>query len=598
MNASPIVRVLERTHSQVKHAAARLTEYLGTLKKVPPGAEVEVTVQKRAVPKVGDEGYAVRLSGHNKITVSANTDAGAANGIYGLMMASRTRQLTNPFAEKWDLMEAPRWSQRRMAVASYLIGLTKMTPDTWTFGDWKQYIDFVRQFNLNYLSIMTPYMYHPDVPETHHNRWRFDVYKQAIAYAHEQGMKVSLMNCYNQAPAAVFWAHPEWRAEGLRGYFGQFLCWSKAKNEIMKYQKAIIDYLDGLDGFELIVAEPTGWCLCEQCSSDMAAVFVDAMKEIRKVFREKNPDGEIIFWNWFLGFVAGWQGVLPIPPVALPNIAEIQPKVFREMPDDVLFLDLSRNQMRNMAAWPGVADRPSQIESLKVAAEQYGRPTINLMFMMDIENGMVDRLSIFPRPFLDAIIAEFEYTKTLPVMGVSGYRLAPPGRFLCDFFYMRKSWNPDLTREQLLDEAGGFLTMNSEHKRRIVDAIEKIEQYWHKRERDDLLAARDACRDVAENCVSSDLKRIRDGLTILAMVDDYARAVREVEDAHKTGRDATSLTQARDERFQAVFEAMKHYPIYQGFTSDGFWESRAKELLLRPRMRMWADYINKRAYNY
>jgi len=598
MSALSFVRVPQRAHSQVKHAAARLREYLTSLGKVPDRAIVEVKIRKRSVPQAGDEGYAIRSSARNKITIAANTDAGAANGMYGLMMASRTRQMKNPFAETWDLMETPRWSQRRMAVASFLIGLTKMTPDMWTFEDWKQYIDFVRQFNINYLSILSPYMYHPDMPETYQNQWRFDVFRQVIAYAHEHGMKVSLMNCYNQAPARAFWEHPEWRAVGLRAYFGQFLCWSKAKREIMKYQKAIIDYLDGLDGFELIVAEPTGWCLCDQCSSDMGAVFVDAVKEVRRAFRRKNPDGQIIFWNWFLGFIAGWQGVLPIPPGPVKDIARIQPKVFREMPDDVIFLDLSMNQMRNMAAWPGVADRPGQIESLKVAAEGYGRPTINLMFMMDVENGMVDRLSIFPRPFLDAIIDEFEYTKALPVMGVSGYRLAPPGRFLCDFFYMRKSWNPDLTREQLVDEAAAFLTSNAKQKRTIAGAIENIERYWHKRRRKDLIAARDAFQEVGARCASSELRRIRDGLTILAMVDDYARAVKKVDDACKTVKGMGRLTGAREKRFQAVFEAMKQYPIYQGFTSEGFWESRAKEFLLRPNMRMWADYINMREYYY
>ena len=581
-----VVRLPERVHSQVKHAASRLEQYLGTLPEIPAEAAVVVRAGEDSVPEAGDEGYTIRSSSPETIEISANTDTGAANGIYSLMMAVRTRQLANPFAESWNMTEAPRWTQRRVAVASYLMGLTKMTPDTWTFADWKDYIDFIRQFNVNYVSIMNLHLYHPDVGESYRNKWRFDVYKRVIEYAHEQGMKVSLMSCYNQVPASVFWQHPEWRTDAVPGYFGHALCWSKAKDEIMKYHRYLIEYLDGLDAVELMVTEFLGWCMCGQCSSDVAAVYVDAVKEFGNALRQKNPDGEVVFWNWLLGYLPGLGGLFP-------NVGDAQTKVLRDMPRDVVFLDLSKNQMRRALRWP--VDKPGQIEIHQVAPEQ-GRRTINFMFFMDREFGMVDNLSIFPRPFLDLTVDEYEYTKSLPVTGVSSYRLAPPGRFLSDFFFMRKSWNPDLTREQLVDEAAAFLTSNSEDRRRIAAAIEKIEQYWHKRDRDDLLSARDAFVEVGKNGGSTHFARIRDALVILAMVDDYARTVKEIEDARKAKKDSTKLERNRDAQLFAVYAAMKEYPIYQGFTSDGFWEPRAALLLLRPRMDMWANYINNKGY--
>lgn len=585
------VHVPDKVHSQVKHAAARLQEQLNTLAEVPADARVVVTIAKGSVPECGEEGFAIRSSSAMEIQIRANSDAGAANGIYRLLMTIRTRQMTNPFGEKWDLTESPQWAQRRVAVTSYTFDLTKITPDTWTFADWKQHIDFIREFNINYLSIMNLHLYHPDLPETYGNKWRFDVYKQVIAYAHELGMKVSVMSCYNQVPAAVFWQRPEWRTTAIPGYFGQALCWSKAKDEIMKYQRYAIDYLDGLDGIELMVTEPLGWCMCEQCSSDPAAVYVDAVKEFGKALRKNNPNGNVVFWNWLLGYLPGLAGIYP--PAPLKNASDIEPKVLRDMPDDTIFLDLSRNQMRKALRWQ--ADLPGQIEVLKVAADQ-GFRTINFMFFMDREFGMVDRLSIFPRPFLDFTVDEFEYTKTLPVTGVSSYRLAPPGRFLSDFFFMRKSWNPDLTRDQLVDEAAAYLTSNSDGKKKIGAAIGKIELYWHKRDRSDLIAARDSFNNVASDGATLELARVRDGLVMLAMIDDYARAVKEIENARKARKETAELERARDAKLLAVYQTMKQYPLYQGFTSDGFWEPRAVVLLLRPHLDVWADYINNKGY--
>jgi len=590
--AAAVVRVEANVHSQVKTAASRLEEYLSTLSKLPPEARVVVAIAKGSVPEAGDEGYAIRSASDTTIQVAANTAAGAANGIYGMMMAARTRQLPNPFAEKWNVTESPRWQDRRVAVASYVMGMTRLTPDMWTFPDWKEYIDFIRQFNINRLTIMGLHMYHPDVPETYQNQWRLDNYKRVIAYAHEQGMKVNLLTCYNQAPAALYWLHPEWRTAPIPGYFGQALCWSKAKDVILKYLSYSIDYLEGLDGVEVMVTEPLGWCLCDGCRPDIAAVWIDAVKELRTVLRKNNPDGEIVFWNWLLGYLPALKGVYP-PTTKVENLGELQRTVLHEMPRDVMFIDLSRNQLR--ISHGEKVDAPELIEILEAGPKQ-GYRTINYMFFMDREFGMLDRASIFPKPFLDMTVDEFEYTKSMPVSGVCSYRLAPPGRFLSDFFFMRKAWNPDLTREQLLDEAAGYLTPNAEHKRKIAGAIEKIERYWHDRKRDDLLAARDTFESVAQTAAGKDLLRIRDGLVILAMVDDYARTAKEFEDVQKQSPELMALLQRREEKLIGVYLALKQYPLYQGLTTEGFWEPRSVTMLVRPNMDMWANYINYKKY--
>lgn len=589
-----VVETPRDVHSQVRHAALRLKEYLARRCEGGDGKLV-VRIRKGSVTDGGEEEYCIRSTGQRRIEIQANTDAGAANGLYALMMALRTRQVADPFAETWDLAETPRWAQRRVALGVFHMNLSRMTPDTWSVPEWKAHIDFLRQFSINYLSLMNLHMYHPDVPESLPNKWRLDVYKEVIAYAHEQGMKVSLMACYNQVPPAVFWARPEWRTQAVPGYFGHTLCWSKAKAEIIRYQKFMIDYLDGLDGIEIMVTEFLGWCACDQCVADHGAVFIDAVKTYREIFRAKNPGGEVAFWNWLLGYMPGLQPVFGalMPPKLFAEAAKIQPKVLAELPGDVIFLDLSRHQLRAALRWP--ADQPGQIEILDLAPEQERR-AVDFMFYMDREFGMLDAAGVFPKPFLDLTVSEYDYIKDMSLAGVSSYRLAPPARFLSDFFYLRKSWNPGLTRDQLLDEAAGYLTRNSEDRRSVSGAIERIEQYWHKRERNDLLAAREALKKATEAAPCPELVRLCEGIEILTLVDDYARTIKDIEDAQDAEKDTGTLRQVREAKLLACFLAMKQSPQFQGFTSDGFWEPRAVKLILEPHMDLWARYINHRGY--
>ena len=579
--------------SPLKDAADRLSAYLGSALDAPAAGRVLATFRPGAAPNAGEQGYGIRSVSPEMIEIAANTEQGAANGLYGLIMAARTQGDANPFRRKWDLLETPRWPIRRVSVAAFHMGLSRMTPDTWTFGEWKAYIDFLRQFNINYLSIMNLHLYHPEVPESLPNKWRFDVYREVIAYAHTQGMKVSLMTCFNQTPPAVFWAHPEWRTRALPGYFGHALCWSKAKEAILKYQRWMLEYLEGLDGLELMVTELLDWCACEKCLADPAGVVIDAVREYRQAFRAINPDGDVILWNWMLGCLPGLKSVFGqfMPEQLFSQVPLMQPRVLNEIPEDVLLLDLSLNQVRKSLRWP--LDDPQVIEIHEVGPKR-GRRTINFMFFMDREFGILDTAAVFPKPFLDLTMDEFEYTKQLPVEGISSYRLAPPGRFLSDFFFLRKSWKPDLTREALVAEAAGYLAPHAD-RGRVAGAIEQIERYWHKRERTDLLEACATLKEAAAQArsPSSELTHLCEGLEILALVDDYARTVREMEDA---APGAQGIGAAREAKLLACYAAMKQYSQFQGFTSDGFWEPRAVRLLLQPHMDLWAAYINHRHY--
>ena len=581
-------------HTQVGHSVSRLTAAMRTWRDVPPEAFVEVAVSPDGWETLGDEGYRIRSASGTEIRVEANTDAGAANGVYGFLMEVRHQQSAAPFSRTWDITEIPFWSDRRVSVASYAMGMSKMTPETWTFEDWKEYIDFVRSLNMNRLSILGAFPYHPDVSESYKGRWRMEAQARAIRHAHEQGMKVNLMTAYNHVPTQIFWDHPELRTDPVRGYFGLALCWSKANDLIMKFHRQTFEMLEGLDGIEVMVTEPLGWCLCDRCRPDTVAIWLDAVREMGAALRELNPNAELVFWNWLSGFLSALRGIYP-PTDTIDNLDRIQGQLLDGMPEGTVFTDLSVNQMETDVEFGPRLSHHDSIEILEEAPRR-GFEARNFLFFMDKEFGMLDRLSLFPKPFLDYTLAEIAYTKGLPVSGVSTCRLAPPGRFLSDYLSMRLAWNPDLGRQELLDNAAAYLTKSQEQRVALSDAIGRIESYWHRRARDDLLAARDAFAAAAGPDAYPELVRVRDGLTALAMIDEYAASARAFDDALSANEAAGVAKKEMDKKLLEIFQALKAYPIYQGLTTDGVWEPRSIVMHLRPRMEMWAHRINQSEY--
>ena len=80
-------------------ACDRLATYL---QDCPEAGEIRTVLQTTSDPALGDEGYAIRSEGR-LITIEANTDAGAANGVYTLLRTLMIEDLPSPWQRSWDL---------------------------------------------------------------------------------------------------------------------------------------------------------------------------------------------------------------------------------------------------------------------------------------------------------------------------------------------------------------------------------------------------------------------------------------------------------------------------------------------------------------
>ena len=454
----------------VKRACDRLNGYLSAAPSAK-GGERTIVVSRLAnkAPDLGDEGYLIKTERPATIAVRANTDKGLANGVYALLRTLMIDDFTDPFARTWDVRDKPFFRIRSMMVAPYNFGFAHgfsvLSPDRWAFKHWKEYIDYLRLFNLNRMGIYPMRLYDPEIPETLENKTRYEVWRQAMDYAHELGMEFTFVETGNFVPQELWWRHPELRCENEIAWAGAALCYNKARDLIRRTQRHTFEYFKDADHVLLMFSDGAGACYCDRCSQDQTAVFLRMVDDVKETLRDVGSDADVIFWNWALDFwyttiAAGLPGYLD----RFPQLKEIQNEVFKRLPHDVPFEDVSVVPR----IWGGRAD------TLKRARQEGFKTVINFVYTMNPEASVF----MFPQARIHLMRDMARHSKGIQIDGLDGYRLSPATRVLNDFVFMRLAWNPDLTAEQLVDEMAGYLTTKKANRAKVAEAIMALENYW------------------------------------------------------------------------------------------------------------------------
>lgn len=466
MAAGAEVAIDSAAATQVKRACERLNARLAN----SPG-RVEVRRLETRDDWLGDEGYTITSDGSDKtlIRVEANTDAGLANGAYTMLRTVLVEDLDSPFAKKWDVRDRPYFRWRSMMVAPYEFGAAHgydvFSPDMWTVQQWRDYLDYMRLLNLNRVYLYPMRLYDPAIPETWPNKTRYEIWKQAMDYAHELGMKFAWMQTANFVPQELWWRYRELRCEHEFGWRGCALCYCKARDLIRKAQRHTFECFKDADYFVLMFSDGGGACYCDACAKDQAAVFLRMVEDAQETLRETGSDAEIVFFNWLL---ASWYNQFP-PNVPgyhekHPQLKDIQSNVYARLARDIVFEDVG----------PDPPIPPSKLDTLKLAKQQGFKTVVNFAWFMNLETPRC----MFPRPDLKLTVDAAKYTKAAGLDGMDGYRLSPNGRILNDLAFMRLAWNPDLTSEKLIDEMAGYLTEKPEARAKVAEAIAALEAYW------------------------------------------------------------------------------------------------------------------------
>ena len=184
--------------------------------------KVRPTIDANLTGTLGLAGYAITGGGQRPVFITAGAPEGLVNGYYSLLREMIVVHETDPAFRNWDVKESPAFRVRGMELACFLLNLDGLSADVMTWPEWKEYLDLLRLLNINTVTCFPMFVYHPDYPETHKHRWKYKVWKKAIAYAHELGMQWHMFTVNNMVPPRDYWEIPEARNQTW-GYMGNTL---------------------------------------------------------------------------------------------------------------------------------------------------------------------------------------------------------------------------------------------------------------------------------------------------------------------------------------------------------------------------------------
>ncbi len=544
----------------VRHAAHKLSDYT----RLPIGSDdtdsrwLDIRKDEESHPAIGQQGYRIQSAESSPLVIRALTDEGIANGIFTLLRTLMIENRRDPFSRFWDVAEKPHFSIRTHYVAPYRFGgsygFPILSPDRWSIDEWMEYIDLMRLCNMTTLTIAPGRVYHPDCPQTERERWRFEVWRDVIAYCHQIGMKCNLITCPSIVPQEVFWNNPELRGsqEG-GGYYGWGLVWSKAKDLILDMNRYMFEMLRELDGLEMIYSE-AGFLFDEATSANPAKYFDDVTRAYRQLLRDAKCDADYIFWNWIFDVWANAQ--IPQELVKrFPKYRTLPDDILKVLPRDIGWVDASMLSVIQMFG-PEIrrhGNAPLR-DGVLLGKEQGFAHVSNCFWYMNPEYSV----NMLPHPYIDRAIQEAVYSRDeLKPDGVVGYRLAPACRFLGDYTFFRLASDPSLTRDELIAEMARLLCSDTEAQKELTRGVNALEDFWATHEISLLADADAALARAASDGKLPSTQYAADGVTLL-------HAVVRMSETAVASKERMLLK-------WELFQQLKEIYVFQGLTTDIVW---------------------------
>ena len=421
--------------------------------------------------------------------------------------------------------------------------IAPLTTDTWHIEDWKWYIELLNAAGCNLLKLYiwpTQY-YHPDETELAHNAWRYQVWREALAYARVMGMETHVGFSVGTVPPTTWLCHPELRAEDPY-YTGITLCWQRGKERILPYQEYLIDtFAEAVDSFVLWFADP-GACICSECR-DYLRVILDSFHVLSDKIGQR---AKLTACPWWIQRIeAGELGFAPHP--------NLRKRLAEEIPDG-----------------SAVIVQASEYETIDIMREN-GLIPLPLAFFLDPESGLESN-NILPEPKLKQIDEWLEKGLEENHTASLAYRLTPYTQYPGDYYFFRRQLKPGESREAILAKLGEFICNpcrreeDAVYSSQFASAVESLDEWWHERNTADIDDAVASLSSLAGSHNSAD--HVFNAATILRKLAD--------------GPGELSLEDFTEE----VRLQMSSMPIFRGLTLDYLWSRRALAFL-QLRVQNW-----------
>lgn len=420
--------------------------------------------------------------------------------------------------------------------------LTHLTADTWTLQEWQLYLDFIQAAGANMLKVFiwpTQY-YHPDHPETFHNRWRFETLKQALAYAHALNLQTHVGFSANCVPPHVWLANPDKRATEVH-YNGIHLCWQRGKDTITQFSGHLIEqFADVADGFIVWYADP-GLCICEQC-----VPYTPVMLDIKQTYEALAGDRAQVhhcpWWIWH--FEDGTHDPLPVTP------------------------NIRRDFLSSLPAGDWVPLYDQDPKSIDIAREM-GLEVLSFAFFLDPEGGN-EAHNVLPRTRFGRI-EEAVASARERGLGLLAYRLTPYTQMAQDWLFFRKQLYPGISRERALGQLARFIGVGEQ----LVEALNLLDQWWEGGGIETLRSAAEIIRPMVAQRPEY-MTHFAAALEVLLMLAEVG-----------SGND----WQVTDELVAKVQEYMEQTSTFTAFTHEQLWDMARARPFIRQRLEWWMGVL-------
>jgi len=421
--------------------------------------------------------------------------------------------------------------------------LTRLTADTWALDEWKWYLELLQSAGCNLLKIYVwgSQFWHPDEPRTAHNAWRYEVYREALAYARVLNMKTYVGFSNNTAPPFVWLDHPDLRAQEV-AYRGTALCWTRGKQTLLPFQHHLIDtFADVVDGFVLWFADP-GLCVCDQCA-DQRRVFEDSIQTYAGQIAGR-AELRLCLW-WMQHLVQGNLGIPPNPGLREAMLDQCQPGDFV------------------------IADEQDE-PTLQQARERGLRP-LKFCFFLDPEGGD-ERHNILPEPRLAAIADSVRASQQRGDAGQIAYRLTPATQWISDWVFFERMIEPGREDAMMLGALAERLGIGGQSAA-LLEAVQGLETWWATRDLRSLEQAVEAWRAVPDSTMAP-IAAVRDAAEVLLVLARHLDS---------------GGSQTEEDLVRSVQAMMNERPIFQAFTLDNLWEGSRARAFVRQRVQGWLE---------
>ncbi len=446
----------------------------------------------------------------------------------------------------FDTREALEY--RGMYIHPIPYGLRHLTADTFTPDEWKECIRLLQAAGANVLKVyLWPQQYYvPWQQDTHTNRIRYEILKDALSYARLMGLKVLLGYSYNLAPPPLWYTHAEWRAPGPQ-YPGITFCWDKAESLLMRYAEHNFEYFaDAVDGYMLWFHDP-GFCRCSSCNPFERT----APKVISRYRQLLRPGQELLLSMWQVEEQShGDQGFAASPKVVDVMLDECAPGSLISVP------------AVGSTTWHKALER--------------GLKPLHFGFFLDPEDGR-EGWNVLPKTqFRESTKAAGE-AREQGGAGMLGYRLTPYTQSAADFVFIKSmmSARPDLNSilrqyaQQVLPGA-----------RFVADRDRLLTGLWHLEE------GAHKHKAAAIHSASRQFGGLKGPFPT-----GFIQALQESTEVFSQLIAAAQKTSDTDLLADILWPVMADRKFFQAYTFDQVWKPTRSKTFIKPRLEWWLEYI-------